>query len=170
MRFFVRLRAWQMFLVLVGPVVLLQALGPHFIFAGGGTLFVAALYGWVFAIGFYANQRLPDNLRRSHALFTAGLIYATVYASLLFLFVLDLRLPDFYILPFHLLAMAGAFYGLWFSARQLTTLKENRELKFIEYSGPLFLMWFFPLGVWFIQPMVNRYIASNTLTANDSDA
>jgi len=32
----------------------------------------------------------------------------------------------------------------------------HKAAGFYEYSGPFFLIWFFPIGLWIIQPRINR--------------
>jgi hypothetical protein len=29
-------------------------------------------------------------------------------------------------------------------------------VSFYDFSGPFFLLWFFPIGIWIIQPRINR--------------
>jgi hypothetical protein len=50
------------------------------------------------------------------------------------------------------------FYALWFTAKQFMSLQRQEALTFIDYSGPFFLLWFFPIGIWFIQPKVNSIL------------
>jgi len=59
-------------------------------------------------------------------------------------------------LPMHILSMIGIFYSIWFSARQYFALQREREVDTTRFSNIFFLMWVFPLGIWIIQPGVNR--------------
>ena len=63
--------------------------------------------------------------------------------------------------PMHLLAMLGIFYALVFTANRLTTLERKQQVSFFDYSGPFFLLWFFPIGIWFIQPRVNKLLGND---------
>jgi len=36
----------------------------------------------------------------------------------------------------------------------------NRRARFSDYIGEFFLLWFWPLGIWFIQPKVNKLVDS----------
>ena len=58
----------------------------------------------------------------------------------------------------HLLAMAAIFYALGFTSKQLVKLEQRENVSFFNYSGPFFLFWFFPIGIWFIQPKVNKLL------------
>jgi hydrogenase maturation factor len=37
----------------------------------------------------------------------------------------------------------------------------GRTVSFYDYAGPFFLWWFFPLGIWFVQPRINRLFANS---------
>ena len=58
--------------------------------------------------------------------------------------------------PLSLLAVFCMFYNLYFVAKNLVTAETGRSASFSNYAGPFFLLWFFLIGVWFIQPRINR--------------
>jgi hypothetical protein len=60
-----------------------------------------------------------------------------------------------FIFPFHLLAMYCMLYLLYFVSKNLVLAERGKPASFYDYSGPFFLLWFFPIGVWIIQPKVN---------------
>ena len=59
------------------------------------------------------------------------------------------------IFPLHLVAMFGMFYALIFCAKSLVMAERQQRVSFGDYVLPLFLIWFYPVGVWFIQPRLN---------------
>ena len=128
-----------------------------------GTLLYMAVYSaWLLSIANSANQKLEVPLKKSPKWMVIGLAYAAIYliAALVVLpgFLDESQgLPGF-IVPFHLLAMVGIFYALLFAAKSLVTLERNQAPTFFDYSGPFFLLWFFPIGVWFVQPRVNKLL------------
>lgn len=69
------------------------------------------------------------------------------------------------ILPFHLLATYCVFFNLNFVSKSLVLAEAGRAVSFNDYAGPFFLLWFFPLGIWFIQSRINRLYAATTKTA-----
>lgn len=161
-----------MFLLLVGSMVVAQML--LLVFADPvigvltGTLCYMAVYmGWLLSIAVKANQKLEEPLKKSPMLMVLGLTYAASYlicALVLLPSSLDQSrgIPGF-ILPLHLLAMVAIFYALLFTAKSLVTLERNRSSAFFEYSGPFFLLWFFPIGVWFVQPRVNDLLGEREI-------
>lgn len=48
------------------------------------------------------------------------------------------------------------FYLLYFVAKGLVTIETGKEAFFSDYFGVFMLFWFFPIGVWFLQPKMNR--------------
>ena len=163
-----------MFLVLMGSMFGAQLLMPVFsnpvIGILIGTLILMAIYmGWLISIAVMANRKLGESLKKPMKWVFLGLAYATAYliGSLLVLpgsMDPGRGVPGF-ILPLHLLAMAAIFYALLFTAKSLVMVERNEATKFFEYSGPFFLLWFFPIGVWFIQPRVNKLLGGTVTSA-----
>jgi len=51
-----------------------------------------------------------------------------------------------------------------FASKSLVMVETGRRAKFYDYAGPFFLMWFFPIGIWFIQPRINRLYSQRMQT------
>jgi hypothetical protein len=56
----------------------------------------------------------------------------------------------------HLLSMVCIFLGLRFAAKTMKSVELGRMAKFGDYAGEFFLIWFSPIGVWFLQPRLNK--------------
>lgn len=169
MGIYLRAKHWQLFLVLVGSMFLTQALMLNSVMDGGAVnplvmilptvLIGAVFFGWIWAIASACYRALPRDLASSPRPMQIGLVYALIYISLsgILLFGSGNQLPG-YVALMHLLAMAAIFYSLGYTAKQLTKLEQKQDVTFFSYSGPFFLLWFFPLGIWFIQPKVNQLL------------
>ena len=172
MKIFLKMKSSQLFILLTVPMLLFQLSMVvsqsfkwiRFLNAVG----ILVLIGWLFAIGYTSNKRLPAQLKKSPLLFQLGFTFAAVYMITFFGFIMPDWPPanpvvqfPFWIIPLHFTAMAAMFYGLWFTSKQFETLRQGRELKFIDFSGPFFLFCFFPIGVWFIQPRINDLLGKN---------
>jgi len=68
------------------------------------------------------------------------------------------------IIPLHLFAMFCMFYLLYFVAKTLKAVELQRPVEFGDYAGEFFLLWFFFIGVWVLQPRINRIFAENTVS------
>ena len=123
---------------------------------------------WLLSITFAANRRVPENFRLNTRLAIGCAVYAATYIALApFIFpwpgsTLSGGLSMGLIVPLHLLAMIAIFYILAFAARNIIMAEVQSTVSFFDYSGPFFLMWFFPIGVWFVQPRVNRLVVRQT--------
>lgn len=60
------------------------------------------------------------------------------------------------IFPLHFFAMYCMFYLLYFVSKSLTLAESGKPASFYDDSGPFFLLWFFPIGIWIAQPRINR--------------
>ncbi|MBX2868659.1 MAG: hypothetical protein KTR18_08290 [Acidiferrobacterales bacterium] len=130
---------------------------------------MAILISWLFSIGFESNRKVSQQFQKKPTLLIASALIPISYAVFLFLTVFSNaefgKPPKIsgFIIPIHILSMFCMFYLLWFASKQLVTLQKKDRVKFIEHSGPFFLLWFFPIGVWFVQPVVNKELGENDL-------
>lgn len=115
---------------------------------------------WLWSLGSFLTSIAPPTLRLSFGIFRFALIYTPVYLFAFNVFFGDLR-PQIiaFIFPLHLLAMFCLVYSLYFVAKSLVSAERGEPVSFSSYAGVLFLIWFFPIGVWSVQPRVNRLYA-----------
>lgn len=167
MNLYLKARHWQMFILLFGGMFFAQFIVTNLSMGiwsliVPATVFGVIYFGWLWTIAYASSKKLPPELASSPKLMGIGLLYALLYfvfGGYLF-FGGNTQMPG-YAMVLHLLAMAAIFYALGFTAKQLIKLQTNKEVSFFNYSGPFFLFWFFPIGVWFIQPKVNKLLAEN---------
>jgi len=57
---------------------------------------------------------------------------------------------------FQLVALFCVFYIFYFNAKSLKAVELQRPVTFGDYIGEFFLLLFFPIGVWIIQPRINK--------------
>jgi hypothetical protein len=62
------------------------------------------------------------------------------------------------IVPVHLFSMFCIFYSLYFVAKTFKTVELQREVSFSDFAGEFFMIWFYPIGIWIIQPKINKMI------------
>ena len=177
MNVFLKIKHWQLFILLVGTMFLVQFITlesfksgeqPNIIPLMGLTLFMMLIYmSWLWAIASACYEALPEHLAQSPKIMKIGIIYTVIYTVVISLLFHGNDIHSFVLIP-HLLAMAAIFYALGFTAKQLIKLEQQKEVTFVDYSGPFFLFWFFPIGVWFIQPKVNKLLASEKLESEAS--
>lgn len=175
-----KLRAWQLFVILVGlpfcfsallvsPLIssnqvnaeVLFTVVPLFVLVYGGIIFL-----WFWALGVGLNELIPEKIRPRAKFFKFGVMYSAAYMVLFqTVFLLSVnghKIDD--LLPIvalmHLFAMYCMFYSIHFISKNLVTHEQQREVEFESYSVVFFLLWLFPIGVWFIQPRLNKLYES----------
>ncbi len=151
---FLKLKAWQMFMLLVGrPFVLILLLFPL------GLMNVWLFFAWLWAMGTALNAYAPSDLRPSLRLFRMSINYIVLYFVIALTAVTAInngQLGKAFILLLIPLHLMGMFYGLFFIAKNLI-ITETRQKSTLKNLLPLFvLIWVYPFGIWFIQPRINK--------------
>ena len=124
-------------------------------------------FAWQYTLGSNLHKKLPESVNMSLSRFRTFLIIPLVYIVLLGFFMADMfsdlqanELPNFYwfalIIPLHLFSIFCMFYGIYFNAKALKAVELQRPLKGDEFIAEFFLMWFFLIGVWILQPRINK--------------
>ena len=128
-----------------------------------GLFLMIVLFGWMFSIGAWCNSKLSGSDQGNIIGYGCGLALPIVYMLMFILIYLPqvssgsppLR-PPLWLLPMHMLSLAGIFYGVWFTARKLNSLLDQEKVNFMIFSNAFFMLFVFPLGLWVIQPAVNQ--------------
>ena len=128
-------------------------------FWGLTLLFAFCFNAWFWAMGSFLNTIVQPRIRPGVGFFRFSLIYPILYMPVFMISFPQRPAMLAVIFPLHLLAMLCMFYLLNFVAKNLVLAETDRAAKFYDYAGPFFLLWFFPIGVWAVQPRINRLYA-----------
>lgn len=182
LKFFLTARHWQIFLLFVGGTMLAQliflrqfqaatsleemqrVMRPFLAFT---LVFAAAFLAWLWSLGEFLATVAPLGLRLSVRRFRLSLIYPIVYMPMFA--ALLLAQPDpipgafAIIFPLHVLAMYCMFYNLYFVAKSLRIAELQRAVMLKNYVGFFFCLWFYPVGIWIVQPRVNAMARSKQI-------
>jgi hypothetical protein len=172
MKLFIKAKHWQLFLVFMGlmfgsQILMINSMEPGMppnitMFLIPMVLFFAIYAAWLWSISTYCLKNMPEELATSPLIMKAGLVYAGLYFIFGFTFLSRGNTgPVGILVVMHILAMVAMFYSLLFTSRQLVKLERKAHVRFYDYSGPFFMLWFFPIGVWFIQPKVNELLGES---------
>jgi len=55
---------------------------------------------------------------------------------------------------------------MYIIARTIKTAELQRATRFDDFKGKFFLIMFFPIGIWFIQPRINKIITQDINNLN----
>jgi len=172
--FFVRAKHWQVFLIVVGfylagqiafiNSIILSSRPADYLsrFAWGvailGALCTSVFFVWLWSLGKFLDPIIHTDLRMNHGLFRIALIYAGAYLILFMALSSNPRIVRAAI-PLHLSFMLCMFYAVYFVSKALVLAETGKASSFYDYAGPFFLLWFFPIGIWILQPRIDRLYA-----------
>ncbi len=164
MKFFLKLKAWQLFLLNFGlPSVLFCIKDiPIAIDLFAPLVMTSVLMGWLWTLGTQLNKKVPKKIRMKSGFFRFSIIYIAIYipCGSVFLALTETGNPASsivaIILPFHFFAMFCGFYGCYFISKNFALAEQKQEVIFPDFARLFFLLLVYPIGVWLIQPRVNK--------------
>jgi hypothetical protein len=129
------------------------------LYGGAMVLFTFCFIGWFWSLGAFLRGIVDPALQLKMGFFRFAVIYALIYMPVfvaLFDSIATHPLLFGFIFPLHLFATYCIFYLLYFVSKSLVLAESGKSASFYDYSGPFFLLWFFPIGIWIVQPRINR--------------
>lgn len=185
MNIFLRMKHWQLFLLMVGIPIIIEFIGLGIMFTTRdpkSMFFVFPLImffsiiinlGWFNALGINLTKKLPETVKMKLNKFKWFLYFPMIYMLILSVFILGILnglsfglIPTplllLLILPIHLFSMFCLFYCLYYIAKTFKAVELQRPVIFNDYAGEFFLLWFFPIGLWIIQPRINKLFAESS--------
>ena len=159
--FTLRAKHWQVFLLtaILLTMMRLTIEGQVFFFGIMGAVGYCLYFIWFAILGNTLFPLLPRAANYSLTWFLIDTILVAASLSALSILV-DSRtyqaegiaaLPMLYI-------FFAMFHAPWFLAASLVAIEKKRKSEFGFYFGTLLLFLFWPVGVWFIQPRLNKLL------------
>ncbi|CAH0336676.1 hypothetical protein FVB9288_02387 [Flavobacterium sp. CECT 9288] len=137
-------------------------------------LFMALLFGWFWSIAIGLQKKVPQDISMKVKKFKIFFFIPLVYLLLLMLFIniaidgFDTANPEpniaiiasyfVIIFPLHFFSIFCILYSMYFVAKTFKTVELQRAVKFGDFAGEFFIMWFYPIGIWIIQPKINKMV------------
>jgi hypothetical protein len=127
-------------------------------------------YSWFWSMAIGLQYKVPTGVKMKVTLFKIFFIMPIVYLVLFSVFVLSIltsgEFPNPFIiliiLPVHFFVIFCSIYCIHFIAKTIKTVELQREVKFSDFVAEFFMMWFYPIGVWILQPRINKFIESES--------
>jgi hypothetical protein len=139
---------------------------------------MSILFGWFWSVAIGLQSKVPATVNmkvgKFKILFFIPLLYIAVIMVAVFQVVNSIlsygSMPDLelwailsaVIVPVHVFAMFCILYSMYFVAKTIKTVELQRQVSFSEFAGEFILTWFFPIGIWIIQPKINKMMEENT--------
>lgn len=180
MKKFLTASKWQLFSLLVifpflfqigfmtflyyrpNPVVIAICIAVFF------SIYLAIVLGWLFTLGTSLHNKLPQGVAMNLVRFKIFLFIPVAYALLITLFAIQQSMPNnaysfvptgtlAVFIPLHLFSIYCMLYCLYFISKELKIVEIQQDVtSFNDFAGEFFLLWFFPVGIWFLQPRIHK--------------
>lgn len=159
---FLNLKHWQAFLIIIiGLFILNLTITNNSTASWICTIIGIVIYSlWPIIVGNELNYLLPKKVTLNFSFFLINVFIWLVVLIGAFVFVPEgesLTFTGLSALPFFY-AIFAYFYSLAFPAKALKSIGLGREANFSDYAGDFFLILFLPIGIWFLQPRLNKVI------------
>lgn len=130
-------------------------------------LFSSIFISWLWGITVGLQKYIPETFRFSTTTFKIVSIVPLIYLITMGLVAGGMLSPSNHniilsnvglfivLILFHLFAVYCIFYAIYIAAKTFRTVELQREVTFTDFAGDFFLIWFYPIGIWTIQPKLN---------------
>jgi hypothetical protein len=126
---------------------------------------------WLWSLGSFVTSVVPPALRLNKKFFRFSVIFAAidVVVSIALLQIID---PSWLlvVIPLTFVGAFCVFYAMYFVAKSLGMAEQGERATFYDWAGPFLLLLFCQIGVWFIQPRVNRLYAEKRNAESETAA
>ncbi len=127
------------------------------------VLFMGVWFGWFWSVAIGLQAKMPEGVKMKVTKYKIFFFSPLIYILVLIFFMSTMTtnsVPNpamfIVILPLHLFSMFCMFYNLYFVAKTFKTVELQRETRFSDFAGEFFMIWFYPIGIWIIQPKINK--------------
>jgi len=150
------------------------------------SVIIIVLFTWYWAVCVGLQEKVPEhakmNVRKFKIFYFIGLAYSLFFVGLIAFLIYNL--PNIItgvvsvsslgtiltvLTSLHFFAIFCLLYCLYFAAKTIKTVELQRQTTLSDFIGEFLLIWFFPIGVWIIQPKVNELATTDYSSDDDMD-
>lgn len=136
-----------------------------------GSLIMTAIstffyYGWLWSIGTRLAEWLPAEQDHNITAYRIAVLIPIFFLFLIFVggyFIFPALIGvtaslSFLIFLIYIPILFSFFYLLYHGAKVIKAAELQRSVTFSDFVGEFFLLWFYIIGVWILQPKINEII------------
>jgi hypothetical protein len=154
---------WQIFgtLILISFFQAMLRTADPIVSAISYIILIVVSIGWILLLGIGLTKKLPNQNSRQFAIFiSTGIILIVVVTVLRLL--MTFGIVDFekntttltVVLASYFILSLAVIYS--YPAKTLKSLETKGEIDINDYFGDIFRLLFWPIGIWTIQPRINK--------------
>lgn len=166
--FFLRAKHWQVFVLVWGAYIVAgvgvvgNRLRVPLYSKAAMLIFVLSFAGWLWSIGSFLFSIAKSAPRLNIHFFHVAIIFAAVYLPpTLACHVSPKPKVSLLMFPLFLFALFCWAYAYYFVSKSLVAVEQRRTVTRKDYQDTMLLLLVGFLGVWLIQPRINRLYAVN---------
>lgn len=156
--------------ILLTPLLVLSTLANF--------ISILLFFGWLWSVGVILQEHTPDALKLNISYFKMAVIIPFIInVSVAIWFQLTFGEntfnPDFigftffvlfiYVIVLFAISLIPMGYCIFFVAKTIKILALKKEVRISDFKSEFVFIVFFPFGVWFLQPLINK-IKNKTIT------
>lgn len=134
---------------------------------------VAIFFRWFWSIAMGLQYKVPSHIGMNTGRFKIFFFIPLVYILLLMTAIAAGMTPFrsggpedpgafatsvIIILPFHIGSVICLIYCMYFVSKTIKTVELQREVSFADFVGEFVLVWIYPIGIWTLQPRINKMV------------
>jgi hypothetical protein len=149
------------------------------------VLFASLIFSWFWSVAVGLQNNMPSSVEMKTTKFKIfsciPLLFVSGFCVFLFVTLAKIKPQEFIqdlpqipmqwisiaLFALYILSAFGVFYSMYFAAKTLKTVELQREVTFRDFASEFFMFWFFPIGVWVLQPRINEIIEEDTVIDED---
>ncbi len=170
MKIFLKLKHWQVFLIwILGAIQLAIFIKSDFWFISFGIYFGLFLL-WIYSIGKVLNKENPALIKRMNIwwiLYSLSLIPLAINYRDNIMRIYD-RIDTWIITLTIFIGFIAIAKIAIYSAKAIKRAELNSEYKTADVVSEIFLIYFFIIGIWLLQPRLNKIIAEKESTTGNT--
>lgn len=113
---------------------------------------------WIYSIGIELNKKIPESGKLNKIILIGLVAYPLIYIPVGLIVMISGIADMNTIVPFHFGAMICMFLLMILTSITIIKFEKAEKLKQSNGIGLFFGIWYFIIGVWYIQPKLNEYI------------
>jgi hypothetical protein len=157
MRYILSLKHWQLFITIFLPSILvglfsIDILGMWHVITSVWGIMIYLL--WLYTVGITFNT----NFNKTVLLFKACFFYNVIWILIFSGYNSESAANTLWQILCILVGLFSSFYMIYFATKSLVFFRENNGDRDVSFSRLFLCFWFFPIGVWLLQPGLNKYM------------
>jgi uncharacterized membrane protein len=160
MKFFLKLTNVELFFLFILPIALSIIFCPDayqpFLNSILNSCFFLNFIGWLYSVGNEFGKRKYNNSKQL-ILFRISIIvysFSIIFLSFKDFNGINIEAPLVFLTI--ILVLSSVFYSLYFATKVMVSEEKQRKVSFREHQIECFLFFVFFIGVWVLQPRINR--------------